>query len=128
MASARSTNPRRQGPCGGYLPHILVFLIVVAVVAAAAYFLLPAMTSVSYGTDTASSTSMLEKIIPKKRGAQARPGYRRLPPPAACLGAGRNLVALVRRVHEGLCDPARRRWECDHHGRGEALVARMEGG
>jgi hypothetical protein len=66
MASARSTNPRGRGPCDGYLAHILVFLLVAAAVAAAAYFLLPAMTSVSYGTDTASSTSMIEKIIPKK--------------------------------------------------------------
>jgi hypothetical protein len=65
MASARSTNPGKR-PGGRYLAHILAWLLGLAIVVAAAYFFLPALTSVSYGTDTASSTSMLEKILPKK--------------------------------------------------------------
>lgn len=65
MASARSTNPGK-GPRGRYLAHMLVCALGLAIVVAAAYFLLPAMTSVSYGTDTASSTTMLQKILPQK--------------------------------------------------------------
>lgn len=64
MASARSTNP--GGPRGRYLVHILALLLGLAIVVAAAYFFLPAITSVSYGTDTATSTSVLAKILPKK--------------------------------------------------------------
>jgi len=63
MASARSTNPGK-GPRGRYLGHMLVCLAGLGIVIAAAYFLLPALTSVSYGTDTASST--LENLLPKK--------------------------------------------------------------
>ncbi len=63
MASAPSTN---SGGPGRLLVHILALLLGLAIVVAAAYFFLPAITSVSYGTDTASSTSMLDKILPKK--------------------------------------------------------------
>lgn len=65
MAPTRSTNGP-GGPRGRYVAHALVCALGIALVVAAAYFLLPAMTSVSYGTDAATSTSMLEKIIPKK--------------------------------------------------------------
>lgn len=62
MSSDRSTSsgggPRR------YLLHILALVLGLAIVVAAAYFFLPAITSVSYGTDTATST--LAKLLPKK--------------------------------------------------------------
>lgn len=64
MASDRSTNAR--GGVGRYLVHIGACLVALAAVVGISYFVLPAVTSVSYGTDTASSTSMLEKILPKK--------------------------------------------------------------
>lgn len=62
MASASSG----RGPRGRYLVHALVIALSLVIVVAASYFLLPALTSVSYGTDTASSTSMIEKLVPKK--------------------------------------------------------------
>jgi len=46
--------------------HILALVLGLAIVVAAAYFFLPALTSVSYGTDTATTTSALAKLLPKK--------------------------------------------------------------
>ncbi len=51
---------------GRYLVHILACLVALAAVIAASYFVLPAITSVSYGTDAATSTSALARLLPKK--------------------------------------------------------------
>ena len=64
MSSDRSTN--RGTGRGRTLVHILALVLGLAIVVAAAYFFLPALTSVSYGTDTATSTSALAKLLPKK--------------------------------------------------------------
>ena len=57
MASARSTKPR------GYLVHALALVLGIAVVVVASYFFLPAVTSVSYGTQ---ATSTLMGLLPDK--------------------------------------------------------------
>lgn len=64
MSSARSTNGPGRGPRGRYVLHILALLLGLAIVVAAAYFFLPALTSVSYGTNI--STSTLANLLPKK--------------------------------------------------------------
>jgi hypothetical protein len=48
------------------VPHLLALLLGLMLVIAAAYFFLPALTSVSYGTDVATSTSALAKLLPKR--------------------------------------------------------------
>jgi hypothetical protein len=65
MASDRSTKAS-GGPKGRYAVHVVALLVGLAVVVVAAYFFLPALTSVSYGTGAATSTSVLAKILPKK--------------------------------------------------------------
>lgn len=60
MASDRSTKP--QGGAGRLGLRILVCLAALVVVLVASYFLLPTVTSVSYGVDTGTST--LKNLLP----------------------------------------------------------------
>lgn len=60
MASDRST--KSPGGPGRYLVHILACLLALGVVIAVSYFLLPSVTSVSYGVDTGTST--LKNLLP----------------------------------------------------------------
>ncbi len=60
MSSDRSTNKPRG--FGRYGVHILAWLLALGAVIAASYFLLPTVTSVSYGVDTGTST--LKNLLP----------------------------------------------------------------
>ncbi|HEY4501985.1 MAG TPA: hypothetical protein VJJ20_02880 [Candidatus Paceibacterota bacterium] len=64
MASARSTKPPGRA---GYALRVLAVAVGVAAVVAAAYFFLPALTSVSYGTEASPTLASLLPSKPKPK-------------------------------------------------------------